>query len=141
MVPATGTATFVHDSVPMATKAATASTQPPISTAQARGSRRSAKDRAFMIRAENRRLRCSLSTAPARTLKDCAHVCHILAYDEDHTTKRLMKTPLRLIFGLVLGLALGYGLTLLARPAASRRTRRRRRSVPAPDAREREAVH
>jgi len=76
------------------------------------------------------------------TLKDCAHVCHILAYDEDHTTKRLMKTPLRLIFGLVLGLALGYGLTLLARPAASRRVRRRPLSARTPkDVRDREPVH
>jgi NhaP-type Na+/H+ or K+/H+ antiporter len=53
-----------------------------------------------------------------------------------------MKTPLRLIFGLVLGLALGYGLTLLARPAASRRVRRRPLSARTPkDVRDREPVH
>jgi len=53
-----------------------------------------------------------------------------------------MKTPSRLIFGLVLGLALGYGLTLLARPAASRRVRRRPLSARTPkDVRDREPVH
>ena len=66
-------------------------------------------------------------------MKDCAHVCHILAYDDDQTLHRIVKAPFRLIFGLVLGLALGYGLSLLARPAASRRVGRRPPSLRTPD--------
>jgi hypothetical protein len=50
-----------------------------------------------------------------------------------------MKAPFRLFFGLVLGLALGYGVTLLARPPASRHVRRRPPSVRTPeDVRDRE---
>src|SRR5437867_12227597 len=143
MVPATGTATFEQDSVPMARKAAMASTQPPMRTAQASGTRRSAKDRAFMIRAENRRLRCSLSTERRKDVERLCCVCHMLPYNDQRTPYRLMKIPFRLLFGLVLGLGLGYSLSLLARPATSLRNRRRSppRAQAPRDARERVSVH
>ena len=53
-------------------------------------------------------------------------------YDDDHKLHSLMKVPYRLLFGLALGVALGYGLTLLARPAPSRRIRRRPRPASEP---------